>query len=235
MSGDTITLKLTERKELGKAVKALRRAGQVPANIYERGKESTPVSGLAMEVAKVYNQAGKHHPVELMVGSKKHLAMIKDVDVDPVKGRLRHIAFHAIKQDEVVTAEVPVKIEGDIPAEKISLMVLHTLDTVEVEALPADLPNELFIDGAKLNEVGDKVTVADIKVPANVKIMTDPEHAVAIVEQPKDQIAEADAALAEMEAMGENAESEVESEEGSVDADEPAADQAQNSEDSPKE
>jgi large subunit ribosomal protein L25 len=227
MSSDTITLKLEKRTELGKAVKALRRAGQVPANIYERGKDSTPVRGVALEVTKVYSQAGKHHPVELTVDGKKHLAMIKDVDVDPVKGSIRHMAFHAIKQDEVVTAEVPVKIEGEIPAEKLSLMVLHTMDMVEVEALPANLPDELFIDGAKLVEIGDKVTVADIKIPANVKIMTDPEQAVAIVEQPRDQIAEADAALAEMEAQGADAESQVPAEEGSADADTPAAEQAE--------
>jgi large subunit ribosomal protein L25 len=209
MSSDTITLKLSERKELGKAVKALRRNGQVPANIYERGKPSMAVSASFLEVTRVYNAAGKHHPVELTVEGKKHLAMIKDVDIDPVRNVVRHVAFHAVNRNETVEAEVPVRIDGEIPAEKISLMVLQTLDTVEVEALPANLPDELLVDGMKLAEVGDKVSVADIKIPENVTILTEPEQTIAIVEMPKDQIAEADAALEE----GKEA-TEVESEKG---------------------
>lgn len=209
MSSDKITLKLTERKELGKAVKALRRSGQVPANIYERGKDSQAVSASFLEITKVYNAAGKHHPVELTVDGKHHLAMIKDIDFDPVKNTVRHVAFHAVNKNEKVEAEVPVKIDGDIPAERMSLMVLQTLDTVEVEALPANLPDELLVDGAKLVEVGDKVSVADLQVPADVAILTEPEQTIAIVEMPKDQIAEADAALEEAKEAGE-----VESEKG---------------------
>jgi len=100
MSSDTITLKLSERTEMGKAVKALRRSGMVPANVYERGHESVAVSVPFTELTKIYRQAGKHHPIELTLGSKKYLAMIKDVDIDPTKGWLRHIGFHAINKNE---------------------------------------------------------------------------------------------------------------------------------------
>lgn len=203
VSSDTITLKVTGRKQLGKSVKALRRAGQVPANMYERGKESVAISAQATEIAKVYNNAGKHHPVELIVDGKKHLAMIKDVDVDPVKNTLRHVSFHAVNRNETVEAEVPVKIEGEIPAQKLSLLVLQNLDTVIVEALPANLPDELFVPGEKLAAEGDKVTVADIQVPDGVTILSDLETMVADVQVPKDQIAEADAALEEMKEAGE--------------------------------
>lgn len=197
MSSDTITLKVTERKELGKAVKALRRQGFVPANMYERGKESLAVSAVSGEIAKTFSLAGKHHPVELVLDGKTHLVMIKDVDIDPVKNTLRHVGFHAVKKGEKVEAEVPVRIDGEIPAQKISLLVLQNLDTVQVEALPANLPNELFVPGEKLAEEGDKVHVSDIKAPEGVTILTDPEIMVADVQVPKDQIAEADAALEE--------------------------------------
>ncbi len=197
MSSDTITLNLTERTELGKAVKALRKSGNMPANIYERGQASVPVTVGFVEMTKVYRLAGKHHPIELTVGAKKHLAMIKDVDVDPVKGSIRHIAFHAINKNETVVAEIPVRVDGDIPAERASLLVLHTLDTVEVEALPANLPDELTVDGTKLVEVGDKLSVADIVAPNGVTILTEPEQTIAVVEEPKDQIAEAAAEEAE--------------------------------------
>lgn len=197
MSSDTITLKLTERKELGKAVKALRREGFVPANIYERGKESQAVSASYNEIAKVYKQAGKHHPIELNIDGKTRLALIKDVELNVAKNTLNHIAFQAVKRNEKVEAEVPVKIVGEVPAEKTGLLLLQNLDTVIVEATPDNLPDELTIDGSKLVEDGDKVTVADIKPVGNVTIMSDPEIMVFAVETPKDQIAAANAALEE--------------------------------------
>lgn len=191
MSSDTIALKLTERKELGKHVKALRRNGVVPANIYEKGKESQAVSAKFMEITKVYHEAGKHHPVELTVDGKKHLAMIKDVDIDPVKNIVRHISFHAVNRNETVEAEIPVKIVGEIPAERSSYMVLQTQDTVVVEAIPSNLPDELTIDGSMLVEIGDKVSVADLVIPKDVTLKTELEQTIAIVEEPKDQIAAA--------------------------------------------
>lgn len=213
MSSDKITLKLTERKELGKATKALRRAGMVPANMYERGKESVALSAPIGDITKVYHAAGKHSPVELDVDGKTHLAMIKDVDINPVKGTVRHVAFHAVKRNEKVSAEVPVRIDGEIPGQKVGLLFLQNLDNVQIEALPANLPDELLIDGAKLVEEGDKVTVADIVVPNGVTILSDPETMVADLQIPKDQIAEADAALEESKEAGE-----VSSDKGSEEA-----------------
>jgi len=226
MSSDAITLELNKRTEMGKAVKALRRSGLVPANIYERGHESVAVSVPFTIITKTYHQAGKHHPVELNVEGKKYLAMIKDVDIDPITGWVRHIGFHAINKNETVTAEIPVRVDGEIPAERVSLLVLHTLDTVEVTALPSNLPDELTVDGTKLVEVGDKLAVSDIVVPEGVTILTDPSQTIAVVEEPKDQIAEAAAEAAENAEEG--AAAAVDSENGLADADEPAADKAEN-------
>lgn len=196
MTNQSISLKLEERTVIRKKLAALRKEGFVPAVIHNHGKDSIHVMGESMAVAKVYDQAGKHHPVDLTVDGKKHLALIKDVDFEPSKRRLRHIVFQAIKQNEEVEAEVPVVfLEGaEIPAEKMSLMVLKQLDHVQVKALPRDLPDELVVDPGSLAEVGDHLTVADIKVPEGVTILDDLEHQVAIVEMPKDQIAEANAA-----------------------------------------
>ena len=196
MSNDKITLRVAKRTELGKAAKRLRKTGVVPANIYERGKESRAISAGFSELTKVFQQAGKHHPVELDVEGSKQLVMIKDVDADPVKGFIRHVAFHAIKQNEKVEAEVPVRVDGVTPAEKASLLILHTMDTLDIEALPSNLPDELLFSADLLKEVGDKATVADVVVPSGVTILNDPEQTLAVVEEPKDQIA---AAAAEAE------------------------------------
>ncbi len=180
---DDINLTLEKREVLGKAVRQLRRDGQVPAVIHDHGKASIHVMAPYLPVLKAYQLAGKHHPVSLTVDGKPHLALIKDVDFDPKKHQLRHVVFNAIKQDQAVEAEIPINIVGDIPAEMANLMVLKQLDHVTVEALPRDLPDELTIDGARLAEVGDKVTVADLVAPAGVTIKDDPEQMIAGVEE----------------------------------------------------
>ena len=209
---DKITLTLEPRTVLGKGLNGLRRDGLVPAVIHEPGKESIPVMLPYINMVKTYKEAGKRHPLSLKVGSKTYMAMIKDVDFEPRRQELRHVVFNSIKMNEKVEAEIPVHVIGEIPAEKLSLMVLTQLDRVMVEALPNNLPDELTVDGSTLADIGDKLTVADIKAPEGVTIITEAEAQIAIIEQPKDQIAEADAELAENEVQPEAAE--VESEHG---------------------
>jgi large subunit ribosomal protein L25 len=212
MSTDTIQIDLKDREVLGKGLTKLRVEGQIPAVVHDHGKDSLHVMADVKVISKVYSEAGKHHPVELKIGSKQRLALIKDVDFEPTRHEIRHVVFQSIKQDEKVSAEIPIRMLGDeIPAEKKSLLVLQQLDHVVVEALPKDLPDEVTVDGMKLEEVGDSLSVADLVVPAGVTIMTDPTNQIAIVEMPKDQIAEADAAaesLAEDAASTSDAEGE---------------------------
>jgi large subunit ribosomal protein L25 len=198
MSTDTISIDLQERTVLGKGLNQLRAEGQIPAVIHDHGNPSIHVMGDAGALAKVFAAAGKHHPVEVKVGGKQHLALIKDADIEPVKHRLRHLVFQAIKQNEEVEAQIPVVFpeDSDIPAERKSLLVLKQLDHVQVKALPRDLPDQLVVDPSTLDEVGDHLTVADLKAPAGVTILTDEHTQIAIVEMPKDQVAEADAAAA---------------------------------------
>lgn len=200
MSTDTISIDLQERTVLGKGLNHLRADGQIPAVIHDHGNPSIHVMGDAIALGKVYAAAGKHHPVEVKVGGKQHLALIKDADIEPVKHRLRHLVFQAIKQNEEVEAEIPVVFleDAEIPAERKSLMVLRQLDHVQVKALPRDLPDELVVDPSTLEEVGDHLTVADIKAPTGVTILTEEHSQIAIVEMPKDQIAEADASAASL-------------------------------------
>lgn len=204
MTTDTISLDLKERSVVRKGLATIRKEGMVPAVVHDHGKQSLHVMGDYAAVSKVYGQAGKHHPVQLKVDGKAHLALIKDVDREPAKNRIRHVVFQAIKQNQAVDAEIPVVFlaEAEIPAEKKSLMVLKQLDYVEVKALPKDLPDELVVDPSVLAEVGDSLTVANIVAPAGVTILTEPDHQIAIVEMPKDQIAEANAAA---EALAEDA------------------------------
>jgi large subunit ribosomal protein L25 len=161
-----------------------------------------------MELYKVYRQAGKNQPVDLTVGGKKYLALIKDATFEPRKNQLRHVVFNAIKRNQKVTAQVPVIFTGDAEAEKAGYMILRQLDAVEIEALPSDLPAELPIDISTLAQLGDKLHVSDIPLPKGVALLTEPEHALALVEESAaKQAAEAEEAEKAAEAEAAAAES----------------------------
>jgi large subunit ribosomal protein L25 len=197
-------VQLKERETLGKGLGSIRREGLVPAVIHNHGAESIHVMANETELTKVYKEAGKHHPLNLQVGSQKYLALIKDAQFNPVKHRLQHVVFQAIRQNETVEAEVPIRVEGDIPAEKVGLMTLHQLDTVEIEALPRNLPDELVVSAEKLVELHDKITVADLVVPDGVTILTELDHPIATVVESRAHAAEEEEASEEA-AEGEEA------------------------------
>jgi large subunit ribosomal protein L25 len=197
---------LQERSTIRKGLNALRRDGMTPGVIHNHGNDSVHVVASTMELTKVYNAAGKHHPLELKVGSDKYLALIKDAQFNPVKRRLDHVVFQAINRNEKVETEVPIHLEGEAPAEKVGLMVLRQLDSVQLEAFPRNLPDQVLIDASKLAELHDTITVADIQVPEGVTILTNLDHPVAVVVETPAQVSEEASELSAEEGAAEASE-----------------------------
>lgn len=166
-----ISLKLNERTMVGKNAAKLRQEGMIPSVVY--GGKSKPIAtqSLKVETTKVVHGAGKHTPVHLTVDGKKKLAMIKSVDVDPIRHTVRHVAFHTIKQNEPIVAEVPIVLvgQGESEAEKAGLVVLQAIERVDVRALPANLPESLEVAISGLSSTDDKITFADLQLPDGVE------------------------------------------------------------------
>src|SRR6266567_528720 len=218
---DSVSLDLQPREVTGKAVGRLRKAGLVPAVIHDHGKDSVVVQADSQAIHKVFVAAGKHHPVQLSAGGKKYTALIKSVARDPRHNTLTHVVFNAINANEKVEAEIPIHPRYDegndvSPAERAGFIVLTNLESVQVKALPKDLPDALEYDGEKLVEVGDHVTVADLTIPTGVEVETAPEHAVATVYEPS-------ALQAANDAAGGTDEEEAEATEAGEEAEQPAA------------
>lgn len=189
---------------MGKAVKHLRKEGQVPAVIHDHGKPSLHVQGSSIALLKVWRQAGRHHPIELKAGDQSFVALIKNADFDPRKHQLTHVVFNAVDKNQKVDAEIPVRpryAEDNeaSPAERSGLIVLSQLETVQVKAIPNKLPDFIEYDAEKLIEVGDHITVADLVVPEGVEVETEAGHAVATVYEPSALAAANDAAGGEAE------------------------------------
>ena len=169
--GDKITLTLSPRTEQGKKVVRLRKQGIVPGVIYGQGFEPILVQSDYSTLDKVVREAGRHTPVIVTVDGKKKTTLIKDIDRDPVKSRIRNVSFHAVKANEHVVTEVSIELEGvsESEAERAGLIVLQAIETVEVKAKPADLPSVLTISAKGLAKEGDRLTLRDIVLPEGVE------------------------------------------------------------------
>lgn len=169
--GDKINLTLEVREQQGKKVVRLRQQGFVPGVIYGHGFDPILVKSEYSLMEKAVHGAGKHTPVHVTIDGKKKITLIKDIDRDPVKARLRHVSFHAVKANEVVQAEVPIHLvgEGESVAEKAGLIVLQAVESTQIKAKPADLPEALEVSIVDLATDEDRVTFADITLPEGVE------------------------------------------------------------------
>ena len=205
-----ITLKLDERTAEGKKIAKLRDSGFIPSVVY--GGQDLPImtQSLQVETTKVVRSAGRHTPVNLIIDGKKNLAIIKNIDMDPVKHTLRHVAFHTISQNDIITTEVPIVLigKGESIAERAGLVILQAIEYVEIKAKPADLPESLELSIVNLATTEDKISVGDIRLPNGVEfadIDQDMELVIANVYEPS-------ALQAANEATGGEADADEESE-----------------------
>ena len=210
-----ITLKLDPRTLTGKGVVKLRQSGIVPSVVYGGKADPANFQVDSVELAKVVAKAGKHTPLHLEIDGKQKLAIIKSVQRDVVKRRIRHVAFHTIKQNEIITTEVSIHLVGlgESAAERAGLIVLQAIETIEIKAKPADLPEALELPVASLETAEDKLTLGDIKLPQGVEFADhelDLELVVANVYEPSALQAANDAAAGDAEsATPESSEAEV--------------------------
>jgi large subunit ribosomal protein L25 len=184
-----ISLKLDERTAEGKKLAKLRNSGFIPSVVYGGQDQPIMVQSAQVETTKVVRGAGKHTPINLVIDGKKKLAIIKSIDMDPVKHTLRHIAFHTIKQNDIITTEVPIILvgQGESAAERAGLVILQAIEHVEIKAKPADLPESIEISIVNLASIEDKILVGDIKLPSGVEfadIDQDMELVIANVYEP---------------------------------------------------
>ena len=170
------TLSATARNMTGRKVKKLRLQGLIPGSIYGKKVKSISVSVKVDEFAEVYKEAGESGLVELTLNKDIHPVLIHKVQREPVLGTSIHVEFYQVDLKEKVQTKVPVEFVGEPLAVTNKVGILMTIrDEVEVEALPADLPEKLAINVSGLAEVDAEVRVKDLKTPSGVEILTDVE------------------------------------------------------------
>ena len=179
---------------------------------------------------KVLLQAGYHSPIDLDVAGKKHLAIVKDVQIDPVSRKIINIEFQAISANEVVEATTPIVIvnfEASDASKIYHFAMTQAMEEIDVKAKPADLPKELVIDATNLKEVDDKLMITDIKLPSGVEFADKEMDAEQVVASLYDPAAEAAAREAEAAAETTVEAADVPSDNGTKPEETPAEEKAE--------
>lgn len=178
-------LPVQQRDIVGKKVRALRKEGLIPAELYGHGIANAHLSLPAKEFHKVLKAAGTTTVVNLLIGKEKKLAMIHDVARDAVSGDIIHVDLHQVRMDELVRAHVPIEFTGEAPAVKAyGAIVNKSLTEIEVEAFPQDMPHRIAVDLLPLDELDKTIYVKDIVPPKGVKFLADDDVPVATATPP---------------------------------------------------
>jgi len=176
---EKVVLKASKRDVVGKQVKALRRAGQLPAVIYGRHTEPINVSLDARSANAALAKVTSSSLVTLDVDGKKYPALVREKQRNYIKGVLTHVDFLAVSLTETLRAEVRIELTGMSLAVKDFDAVLVTgMHTLSVECLPADLPDRIVVDIAPLVKVGDSIHVRDISLGDKVRILDDGDNMI---------------------------------------------------------
>lgn len=181
------SLSAKPRKLFGRKVKSLRRDGVIPGNVFGSRTKSVAIQIDQKELLKIIRAAGETNLIDLKVEgeSKSRPVLVAGYAVDPVSSVILHADFHEVDLTVKTTATVPVKAIGTAPAVASGNVLVIMRNEIDVEALPADLPDVIEVDVNGLTEVGMSVHAKDLKVDrTKVTLDIEDEETIVTVQAP---------------------------------------------------
>ena len=198
-------LSVRPRQVLGKKVNTLRRKGLLPGVVYGGHADSMPVETDQHAFELSYRRWGNTTLLSLTgLDGGEVPALIYDVSRDPVSGRMLHVDFARVSLTEKTHAIVPLHFTGESPAVRThGGVMVHALSEVRIEAFPQDIPHQIDVDLAKIEQIEDTLYVRDLVVDASkIEILNDGEQVVAKAVAPRaEEVVEKPAAAVEGEAV----------------------------------
>jgi large subunit ribosomal protein L25 len=186
----SVSLKAFPRSQVQRAeVKKLRASGRVPATIYGRQAAPQNLEVNSKEFADLLNHSvSENLLVDLSVENdarSKRLALVQEIQHHPLDGKVLHVDFHEVAENEKVTVQVPVETTGEAAGVKTGGGTLeHILFKLKVRCLPKDLPEQIVLDVTAL-EIGKSIHLGEIKAPEGVEIIGDKHITVVAVAAPR--------------------------------------------------
>jgi large subunit ribosomal protein L25 len=212
-------LKIERREKMGKAVKQLRRAGLIPANIYGHKEEPLAVQ-LSVDDFETLRRTHKTTGILALRLDRTtpQTALVRHVQRHPVTGKIQHIDFFRVSLTERIEVRVTLHYVGEAPGVKIEGgVLLHLLDALSVECAAQDIVDAIEVDVSSLAHIDDTLYARDVQLPDNYKLLADPDEPIAKVAATRAEIEEAaeeeaaapaEAAAAPAEATSEQAQEE---------------------------
>jgi len=176
---ETIVLEATKRDKIGKQVSQLRMQGIVPGVLYGPTFDAIPLQVEWTTLRPVLLEAGGSKVIQLNMSGEEYNALVRDVQRDPLRGDVLHIDFYRVRMDVAIRTEVPVVLAGtDDHISELGGVIIHEMNSIEVECLPGDLPPQVEIDLAGIVEIGDSLLVSDLPQFEGVTYMSQPDDVV---------------------------------------------------------
>jgi large subunit ribosomal protein L25 len=177
----------TRKRSGSGALNSLRREGLIPAVVYGKSQPSLNVRLNAKQVETVlHHSVSEQILVNLTIedSGETKLALIQDVQHNPLTGAIIHLDFHAISEHERIHANVPLELVGEAAGVKAGGLLEHLVHKLEVQCLPKDLPEIIRVDVTGI-EVGKALHLREIPLPEGVRASADGELIVALVSEPR--------------------------------------------------
>lgn len=165
MTTNTMTLATTPR-----VAKQTKKDGSIPAVYYGAHAKSTPIFINAIDFAKVLHRSGESSAIKLTTEHGDETAMIKDVQMDPVKNIPTHVDFYVIEKGQKVHVKVPIEFTGEAPAVKSGGVLVKVIHELHIKGDPTSIPHEITIDVSTLTEMDSVITVDSVKLPDGVEL-----------------------------------------------------------------
>lgn len=175
-----------KREVIGKKVKLLRKAGQLPGVVYARDMEPLPVQVDSRLFEKIIRgPQGRNVLINLKLAGADTLSVITHaIDWDPLNGKLRHVDFHKISMSEKIKAKVHVEFVGVPTGVKDEGGVLvHSMRELEVRCLPNEIPDKFTVDITAL-KIGDSIHVSELPIPAGIELLSGLNEIVVTISAP---------------------------------------------------
>jgi len=171
---EKIVLNATRRSETGKKTKALRRQGKLPAVMYGHHFEATPITLDLREATRTLSRLTGSSLVTVNLDGTEQITLVQEKQRDVIKGTLLHLDFWAVSMTEKLHTSVDVEIVGVSPAVRnFNGFVTIGTTEIDVECLPADLPEKIVVDISTLDKIGSSIHVRDIKLSEAVTVLSD--------------------------------------------------------------
>ena len=185
MSVEKITAE--KRTEFGKgAARRIRRDNKIPAVMYEQGEPAVHVTLPGHVTMMALRHGGANTLLDIDVEGESQLALVKDVQVDPIRRQIEHIDLFAVKRGEKVIVEVPVHVVGQAGPDTLVVTDATTVQ-IEVEALHVPEFIEVSVAGAT---AGTLIHAGDLELPAGATLMDETDLLLVNVTIPVVQVEE---------------------------------------------